>query len=515
MKYLQLLLIQSLLFSAAFANNLQIQQASIASIDYGNDYAYIEFDISWDNSWRDTSNWDAAWVFVKYRPQGQTGAWSHASIHQQGFQLPANGAIDIPADGRGAFFYRNGNGSGSFNLPNVQLRWDYGADGLADGTQVDIAVLGIEMVYVPTGSFYLGDGENRSGQVYGHFEAGITGAPYQVLNEGAITLGGGGAGSLGNNNEEGMYCCGGMLNGSADDFNDSQSQLLPAAFPKGHQAFYCMKYELTQQQYVDFMNMLSAAQVTPHTSTSHFVGSSNPFSYYRYGISGSHPNFTTSHPYAPMIYLGWAHAAAYADWSGLRPMTELEFEKACRGPISPVMGEFPWGTASIDLSDNFTLSNIGANNEQINSGYSTTAGNSLLRTQSQTIQTVVRVGIFGANSSNNGRVTSGASYYGIMEMGGNCWERVVSVGHPQGRAFTGGHGDGSLHANGFANEANWPGQFGNGYVETNLGIGYRGAGMAFPQPNLEHNARISSRRLATEFWDIVLYDDGMRFVRTQ
>jgi hypothetical protein len=178
------------------------------------------------------------------------------------------------------------------------------------------------------------------------------------------------------------------------------------------------------------------------------------------------------------------------------------------------MGEFPWGSTGIDLSDNFTLSNIGSSNEQINTGYSTTAGNILLRTQSQTIQTVVRVGIFGASSSNNGRVTSGASYYGIMEMGGNCWERVVSVGHPQGRAFTGSHGDGSLHSNGFANETNWPGQFGNGYVETNLGIGYRGAGMAFPQPNLERNARISSRRLATEFWDIVLYDDGMRFVRS-
>lgn len=514
MKYLQLILFQILLAATACANNLQIQQASIASVDYANDYAYIEFDISWENSWRDTANWDAAWVFVKYRPQGQAGAWLHATIHALGHQIPSAGSIDVPTDRRGVFLYRNGNGVGNFSLTAAQLRWDYGADGLADGTQVDVAVLGIEMVYVPTTAFFVGDGENRAGQVYGHFEAGTTGAPFQVTSEAAIALGGGSLGSLGNNNEEGVYCCGGMLNGAADDFNDVSSQLLPAAFPKGFQAFYCMKYELTQQQYVDFLNMLSPAQVTPHTSTTHFVGSPSPFSFYRYGLSGSHPNFTTSHPYAPMIYLGWAHGAAYADWSGLRPMTELEFEKACRGPVLPVMGEFPWGTTGIDLSDNLTLSNIGTANEQINTGYSTTLGNSLLRTQSQTIETVVRVGIFAANTSNAGRVTSGATYYGIMEMGGNCWERCVSVGHAQGRGFIGNHGDGSLHANGFANETSWPGQFGNGYVETNLGVGYRGAGLAFPNPNLERNARISSRRLATEFWDIVLYDDGMRFVRT-
>lgn len=514
MKYLQPILLNILFITAACANNLQIQLASIASVDYANDYAYIEFDLSWDNTWRDTANWDAAWVFVKYRPQGQTGAWQHASIHTQGHQIPAAGNMEVPADGRGVFLYRNTHGSGSFSLASIQLRWDYGADGLADGTQVDIAVLGIEMVYVPTTAFYVGDGENRAGQVYGNFESGTSGAPLQVSSEAALTLGGGGASSLGNNNEEGMYCCNGMLNGAADDFNDVSSQLLPAAFPKGFQAFYSMKYELTQQQYVDFLNMLSAVQTAPHTSSTHFVGSPNPFTYYRYGITGSHPNFSTAHPYAPMIYLGWAHGAAYADWSGLRPMTELEFEKASRGPTSPLMGEYPWGTAGIDLSDNLTLTNIGSANEQINTGYSTTQGNSLLRTQSQTIETVVRVGIFGAHTSNNGRVTSGATYYGIMEMGGNCWERCVSVGHAQGRGFTGGHGDGSLHTNGFANEANWPGQFGNGYVETNLGVGYRGGGLAFPHPNLARNARISSRRAATEFWDIVLYDDGMRFVRT-
>ena len=33
----------------------------------------------------------------------------------------------------------------------------------------------------------------------------------------------------------------------------------------------------------------------------------------------------------------------------------------------------------------------------------------------------LRVGIFAANSLNTGRITAGASYYGIMELSGNLW----------------------------------------------------------------------------------------------
>ena len=53
--------------------------------------------------------------------------------------------------------------------------------------------------------------------------------------------------------------------------------------------------------------------------------------------------------------------AAYADWSGLRPMTELEFEKACRGNQTPVANEFAWGTASITAATG--ISNDGAADE--------------------------------------------------------------------------------------------------------------------------------------------------------
>ena len=32
---------------------------------------------------------------------------------------------------------------------------------------------------------------------------------------------------------------------------------MPSGFPSGYSAFYAMKYEITQQQYVDFLNSIS------------------------------------------------------------------------------------------------------------------------------------------------------------------------------------------------------------------------------------------------------------------
>ncbi len=79
----------------------------------------------------------------------------------------------------------------------------------------------------------------------------------------------------------------------------------------------------------------------------------------------------------------------------------------------------------------------------------------------------VRVGIFAANGLNSGRVSAGASYWGIMELSGNLWERPVTIGNATGRAFTGKNGDGLLASNGNANVATWPGT-------DAVGAGWRG-----------------------------------------
>ncbi|MBK6364893.1 MAG: hypothetical protein IPF52_15970 [Saprospiraceae bacterium] len=68
------------------------------------------------------------------------------------------------------------------------------------------------------------------------------------------------------------------------------------------------------------------------------------------------------------------------------------------------------------------------------------------------------------------RVQSGASYYGIMELSGNLWERPVTVGNPTGRDFS-GNGDGVVSNVGNANYPWWPGI-------NAIGVGVRGGGWA-------------------------------------
>ena len=79
----------------------------------------------------------------------------------------------------------------------------------------------------------------------------------------------------------------------------------------------------------------------------------------------------------PCNYLSWDDAMAYADWAALRPMTELEFTKACRGDKEPAFHERPWGNNSKDkiaryvdkegnliLSENLSENQLDINNQE-------------------------------------------------------------------------------------------------------------------------------------------------------
>ena len=67
------------------------------------------------------------------------------------------------------------------------------------------------------------------------------------------------------------------------------------------------------------------------------------------------PVYTARLPFRTCNFLSWQDGYAYAGWAGLRPMTELEFEKACRGPLNPVPHEHAWGSTEMviasDLQD--------------------------------------------------------------------------------------------------------------------------------------------------------------------
>jgi formylglycine-generating enzyme required for sulfatase activity len=480
-----------LINNCLFANNVTISNASLTGQNISGHYTMVKFDIQWDNSWRTSTapnNWDAAWVFVKYRVG--TGAWQHAWLNNTGHFNPAGSTIStgllepsLPFNpttnpGMGVFIYRDADGTGTFSKTGVQLRWNYGDNGLNDNDVIDIRVYAIEHVYVPQGSFYAGSGGNETSAFYKYPADTV---PYYITSENEIIVG---------TAADNLY-----YNFSAE--SGDRLGPIPAAFPKGYKSFYCMKYEISQQGYVDFLNTLSTSQAN--------VRFQNIGQAYRYGISVSNGVYSTSKPDVACNYINWADLTAYMDWSGLRPITELEFEKACRGTNPPVPNECAWGTPTVTTGQ-YTLINSGTENENILNNYSTTSGNAaynLTTPFNGAINGPLRAGIFAGNPGNTGRVTSGATYYGIMEMSGNLLEHFVTVGNPPGRAFTGTHGNGLLDASGNENVTSWP-------APSSYGAGFRAGYWYYYSWYL----RISER-VAAAGTDAVRYNsDGGRGGRT-
>jgi len=490
------------------ANDIVVSNISLTDENTTDKFVMVQFDLSWENSWRISSgpaNWDAAWVFVKYRITAANGGddlWKHATLNSTGHSGGSGtGTTITPAtDGTGSFIYRSGNGSGTFSITSAQLRWNYGANSVADNATVDVQVFAIEMVYVPQGEFYVGSGGDESGR----FKDGTTNNPFLINSEGSLEIG----------NEDGK------LWGSSTSGSNTigGAGTLAASFPKGYDAFYMQKYEITQQQYVDFLNTLTFTQQnnridgSPDATAGTFTNDARRHKI-KIKTSGVNPGtpavYETEHPYVASNYLSWMDGAAYSDWAGLRPMTELEFEKACRGTVAPVAGEYAWGTATIANSV-YTLGNAGAANEGIATNYSTTAGNASYSTTDGAIDGPLRVGIFASHGSNTGRITSGASYYGIMELSGNLWERAVTVGNAAGRDFTGVHGNGVLSANGHANQTAWPGLTGSpGEVTGATGSGLRGGNWF----NVATSLRASDRLYAADTSAGRNFGNGFRAVR--
>jgi len=155
----------ALFHSSIWGNNLTISNMYLRGQNDAEGYKMIKMDVRWDNSWRTStyeSNHDAVWIFAKYRLLWQEGVWNHATISSTGHTLPSGAAVSVPSDGKGAFLYRDADGSGSVNFSDLQLRWNYTADGLNNTDSVEICVFGIEMVYIPQGNFFVGDGNSSS-----------------------------------------------------------------------------------------------------------------------------------------------------------------------------------------------------------------------------------------------------------------------------------------------------------------------------------------------------------------
>ena len=448
-----------------FSNNIQVRNVAIESQNQAQDYYMISMDISWSNSWRTStyeSNWDAAWVFIKYTLKNQQ-AWDHAFLHyvdgtNDGHIAPlgctintANNTTGNTNRGVGVFVYRSSDGIGDISFQNIQLRWDYGENGLADDDIVEISVNAVEMVYIPSGEFYVGDGKDDFGQ----FEAGNTGNPFLISSEASITLGGTNASNLSNNDAINML--------NVDDFNYTTTQTLPADFPKGYAPFYVMKYEASQEQYAEFLRRLTTEQRNERDGPL-YVNAVDVFPVDE-GDFWAEANF----PWRPMHYISWLDIATYLDWAGLRPMSELEYEKACRGPLPAVNNEYAWGNSSWYLNGLYSFENADTPNETVSSGIGIGTGNANSTSIYAGFADPIRCGIFAASATNKTRQETGASYYGVMEMSGNCYELTVSVGNVNTRDFSGTHGDGIITSSGNASFSvllDWA-------FASAIGIGYR------------------------------------------
>jgi hypothetical protein len=430
----------------------------------------VTFDATWTNSWRTAepgapapNNWDAAWIFVKFRKNG--GNWAHASLndtgHSPGSGTAATIAVGYPDTssafniatnpGVGVFLYRSGDGTGTFSTTGTSLSWNYSQDGVTGSDTVDIRVFGIEMVYVPQGDFFAGDNATSSNA----FRQGSSdNDPWWIGSENEMSVtnssGNGGTG-VGEKAAVYRYPGGGDAAGSVF--------AIPAPFPKGYQAHYMMKGEISQGQWVAFFNTLTATQKSTRditTSKSDNLTTRNNVSWSSGDATLPDRGGGATYEGVAINYISWADLTAYLDWSGLRPMSELEYERAGRGPYRAVSGEYAWGSTSI--TQGTSISNAGLPSERAQSGANAAYGG----------VGPFRVGSFAYGVAT--RIASGGGYYGAMELSVNLWEQSVTVGNSTGRSFAGrNHGNGVLDSSGNANVSTWPGTGATG-------VGLRGGG---------------------------------------
>lgn len=478
--------------------HLKIENISLEEINVQENKAIVQFDIAWDEAWKNDVNCDGVWVFAKFRVRG--GRWGHVSLGAASadefncqdqtpplFSACSGGAgLDIgmwvPPGQKGAFIFRT-RGEGDVRAKQVQLAWDWGKDGVKadDVRDLEVQVFGLEMVYVPEGQHYVGDPVGADGPMNCLYTYPNGGA-YLIDSEAALRV----------DAQEGCLYC----DQDNDRSRDDVPFVIPETFPKGYKAFWYMKYELSSQQYVDFLNTLTRKQQSLHVGSdisadyigNYYVMTDTNTERFRQTIvcvrqGNGIEKPVTFYTYAPARAcnaIAWCDVAAYAAWAALRPVTELEFEKACRGPAEPVPSECAWGSTEIGRVETFDgpdgsgyerkVPTSGLVNACVGCGIAPfKAAQGQTEPDNPGFEGPVSCGLF-ASTRHAGvpkRLNDGASYYGIMELSGNLWETCITLGHPKGRAYQPTHGDGSLDEDGYAHVPNWPDKSG-------AGIGVRG-----------------------------------------
>lgn len=432
MKYIFICFLLLLGSSNLLANNIEV-----SNISFNDATNKITFTLSWENSWTNTTNGfytDAAWIWIKYAPNG-SDSWYHANIVDS---TAVTGYVQfISYDDLGVMIYSLSPTENNFGP--VELTYEL--DNLNGGFQ-DFKVFATEMVYVDEGDYYAGDATS-DGRFY---QNGDTAQPLLVQSEAPLTRG----------NQPGQFNQEGSTSGNN----------ISADFPKGWNSSFYMKYKITCKQYIDFLNCLQRGQqknriatdingsnitnryVMTNTST---VSDRNPIKidqnvgtgpvrFYLDLDDDDIPNEENDGAHLPLNHITPEDINAYLDWCGLRPMTELEYEKICRGEnMSPIAGEYAWGTDTYNDAGN--ILNDGQSNES-----TTAVGISV----SLYKNTPLRCGYAATVISN--RTAAGATFYGIQDIH-NLGEYLIGVNSLNYKISS--YGDGNVTIFGHADVSDW------------------------------------------------------------
>ncbi|MCK9160525.1 MAG: SUMF1/EgtB/PvdO family nonheme iron enzyme [Bacteroidaceae bacterium] len=443
----------------------------------------FSFNIKWQEAWNNELNNDGVYVFAKYR---KNGIWHHVQLMESSPNnfdpaknlTPAscNAGSDtqlqmwIPEERMGAFLYPGKNIERDMNSNNVTLSWlNPNAD--------DLKVMALEMTYISQGEFELGDPAGTNGPkncLYTYPDKGT----YKITSEKAISF----------DKKEGYLYCDQDNNRSRDEV----PFIIPDNFPKGYNAFWLMKYGLSEREYVSFLNLLTRKQQQQHVRSNimttdisnYYVMTDSDIEKYRQAIVIDRRNvpdidkpltFFTYAPARACNAIAWKDVAAFACWAGLRPITDFEYEKACRGPLPAVPFECAWGSSIIGRVDTFSgadgsgyeikVPTTGLVNANVASGIAPfEAAKGVTVPPNSGFEGPVTCGLFSMTRHTGilKRLNDGAGYYGNMELSGNLWDPVVTFGNAKGRAYTLKHGTGELDMDGLAQVPTWPGVSGEG-----------------------------------------------------
>ncbi|MEM9858857.1 MAG: SUMF1/EgtB/PvdO family nonheme iron enzyme [Bacteroidota bacterium] len=418
-------------------SNIQITQVEYVQSD-GPEYKRgVNVTISWKNSWNTDKNHDAAWVFFKVINKNK--GYQHLYLMPNTAHLDWKATSNIPdaeakisSDGTGMMVYPTNTYRGDVTyrffveLDTSRISERY-INYLDNRT---IEGYGIEMVYIPKGAFTLGDPDTTAlnyGAFFQSDDVGEFDGLYTVTKENAPI-------EIGKGKDKLFY------RGPEPEYQGDQQGPIPAAFPKGVGSFYLMKYEVNQGIYAAFLNSLSS-----EASSVRFTGGTPDYERLGGTIKLENSHFVAALPQQRMVFWHWNDMMAFTDWAALRPYTELEFTKACRGLIKPLAHEMPWNTSN--------------------------SAKVIRRINPKTHRMELPDGYNEGQINDENREFFGASYYWVMDLGGSMWEKVVTLGDSVGRAFEGQHGDGRIDYYGRANVEGWPHGYGESY-----GYGYRGGG---------------------------------------